>query len=389
MKPASFYKIIHTSCHTQWGGIEKRIFNEALWMKAHGHELAFVLPEHTPLFDRLKAQGFRVYPMKFARIRNFSNHRRLVQIFKTELPDIVTAHGNGDTRVGLLAAKRAGIPCRILSRHTSDHVRHSLSNRRLYKKISDYVFTNTESTRQHLQKTFKIPDIEIFSISSAVDGPKELMDKEEARQSLVKELGVEPDTRFIGFAGRISKGKGLFALVKAFGEIAEQVDHHLVFLGEVQPAYLKNLKKKITRLGLEGKIHFPGFREDIWPFYRAIDCTIQPSRKENIPQMLLEAMYSECPVVASNTDGNSDLIEHEQTGLLFEKISDLSQQILLTLNQKSITAERTARARKRILEKYTLDVMGRNIIRIYSLHQVKRRREGLVQTTKIPESWEL
>jgi hypothetical protein len=40
----SHYKIIHTTCHTQWGGLEKRIFNEAVWMHDHGHQVVMVAP---------------------------------------------------------------------------------------------------------------------------------------------------------------------------------------------------------------------------------------------------------------------------------------------------------------------------------------------------------
>ncbi len=391
MKETSFYKIIHTTCHREWGGLEKRIFNEAVWMKEHGHELAFVLPENTPLFDRLKSQGFRVYPMKFGRMRIFSNYKRLIQIFKTEMPDIVNTHGNADTKVALLAAKKAGVPCRILSRHISAHVRNSWYNRMLYKKLSDYVFTTAEYTRQHLQKVFKIRDIEIFSIPSGIRQPKELMDRDAARLLLAKELGADQDTRYIGFAGRICRDKDLSTLIQAFGKLGSHIDHHLVIVGDGDPSYLESLKKEVGKLGQGRKVHFPGFREDVWPVFRALDCVVLPSRKEGVPQMIIEAMYSQCPVIAARTGGIVDIVEHERTGLLFEvgDVHELARQILFTLDKKDLALERVARASQLVKEKHTLDVMGRNIIRIYSLHQVRRRRDGLVQASKIPESWEL
>ncbi len=391
MKESSFYKIIHTTCHREWGGLEKRIFNEAVWMKEHGHELAFVLPKNTPLFDQLKKEGFRVYPMGFGRMKIFSNYRRLIKIFKTEMPDIVNTHGNADTKIALPAAKKAKVPCRILSRHITAHVRNSWYNRILYKKLSDYVFTTAEYTRQYLQKVFRIPDIEIFSIPSGIREPKALMDKDEARSLLARELGLDQDSRFIGFAGRICRDKDILTLVHAFGKVAPQINHHLVIVGDGNPAYRESLKKEVEKLGMGKKVHFPGFRQDVWPVYRALDCAVLPSRKEGVPQMIIEAMHSQCPVIATKIGGITDIVEHERTGLLFEPgdVHELARHILFTLDQKKRTMERIARAKQLVQQKHTLDVMGRNIIRIYSLHQVRRRRDGLVQTSKIPESWEL
>ncbi len=396
MKASPFYKIIHTTCHREWGGLEKRIFNEAMWMKKHGHELAFVLPEQTPLFDRLKREGFRVYPMGFTRMGMFNNYKKLVEIFKRELPDIVNTHGNADAKIALPAAQKTQVPCRILSRHISAHVKNSWYNRILYKKFSDYVFTTAEYTRQHLQKVFKIPDIEIFFIPSGIREPKELMDCDTARRLLAKELGLDQGTRFIGFAGRVSQDKDPLTLIRAFHNMDSQTDHHLVIVGEADRSYMETLNREIRKSGLEGKVHFPGFRENVWPFYRSLDCLILPSRNkkgipfEGVPQTLLEAMYSKCPVIGTKTGGIMDIIDHERTGLLcdVENPVQLARQILFTLERKDLARERAARARQLVQQKHTLDVMGRNIIRIYSLHWIKRYRNGLIHTSHIPESWD-
>jgi glycosyltransferase involved in cell wall biosynthesis len=122
-----------------------------------------------------------------------------------------------------------------------------------------------------------------------------------------------------------------------------------------------------------------GFTDDVWPVYRAFDCKVLASENingipfEGVPQALLEAMYCECPVIGSKTGGISDIIQHGITGLLFDAqdAAFLSDLVLDTLNREAATLERIHAARELVRRFYTIDAMGRNIIRIYRLHQVK------------------
>ena len=138
---------------------------------------------------------------------------------------------------------------------------------------------------------------------------------------------------------------------------------------------------------LDGRVHFMGFQEDVWPFYRAMDCKILPSKSrrgiptEGVPQSLMEAMYASCPVVGSNNGGICDIIKDKSTGLLFEQgqEADLADCIYQTILQRETAAlERVYSAREKIKKHHTIDAMGRNIIRIYRLHQVRMERERMV-----------
>lgn len=379
----SIYKIIHTTCHTAWGGLEKRIFNESIWMKDHGHTVVIVAPKDSPLFTKAKKEGFSVYPVEFKNLRLFSDYRFLKRIFKNERPDVVNTHGNKDSKLALLAAKKAKVPLRILSRHISAHVRNSWYNRLLYKKLSHYIFTTADYTTRHLQDVFKLKDMEIFSMPSGILIPDDMPDKEIARKSLAKSLGLDEETRFIGFVGRVSRDKGVSSLIEAYKHIAHKIGNtHLIIVGEGTEEYLESLENLACDLGLSDQVHFAGFQTDVWPFYRAFDCKVLPSKAKNgipfegVPQALLEAMASGCPVVGSRTGGIEDIIDHGQTGLLSnpDSTGDLADHILQTLEHKNASEKRAAAARENVFNKHTLDAMGRNIIRIYRLHQVKLDR---------------
>ncbi|MCD4678572.1 MAG: glycosyltransferase family 4 protein [Desulfobacula sp.] len=379
----SLYKILHTTCHTQWGSREKRIFNESVWMEKKGHKIIIVAPKDTPLFLNAKAHGFKVYGVRFKRLSMIKDYKLLKNIFYNEKPDIINTHGNQDSKIALFAAKKARVPLRILSRHNTAHVRNSWYNRKIYKKLCHYIFTTADHTTKHLQKVFKLKDMQIFSMPSGIIEPDHLLEKNIARKGLAGELSLAPETKFIGFVGRISQDKGVSTILEAFKKVKTELSgYHVAIVGKGTDEDLNSLKKLAKSLQIDEYIHFTGFKKNVWSYYRALDCKIMPSIDvkavclEGVPLAILEAMICECPVITSKSTGIVDIIDHEKTGLLFHKDdpSDLGDKILQTLQDEDATKQRIETARDFVKKHHTIDAMGRNIIRIYRLHQVKLDR---------------
>ena len=377
------YKIIHTSCHGKWGSLEQRIFNESVWMEKNEHKIIIIAPKTSPLFLKAKEHKFKVYAIDFKYFSMIKNYRLLKDIFYNEKPDVVNTHGHKDSRLALYAAMQNSVPLRILSRHISSHVRNSWSNRMIYKKLCHYIFTTADYTTRHLQKVFKLKGMQIFSMPNGINIPDHLLDKELARIALATELNLDPGTRFIGFAGSISREKGVSTILKAFRIIKPKLSkYHIAITGKGEDKYIKFLKNLAQDLQIETHVHFTGVKEDIWPYYRGFDCNILPSKDKNgipfegIPQALLEAMYCSCPVIGSKSGGIIEIINHKKTGLLFntQDPSDLADKIMETLQDNNATNKRVKAAYELVKRHHTIDVMGRDIIRIYRLHQVLKEK---------------
>ncbi len=374
----SLYKIIHTTCRSGWEESEKRILDESIWMEQQGHQVVIIAPKDSPLFNRAREYGISVYGISFKRFSLANEYSQLKQIFANEQPYVVNSHGRTDARIALKAAKKMEVACRIISRHTGVKARNTWRNRTLYKQLSHYTFTSSSHTMDLLKQVFKLKDMEIFSIPVGIVQPETLMPKPEARQELAKALDLDPATRFIGVLGNTIKNENL-DLLQVFKQIRTDIPHHLVIQGPETAA----LANEAEKLYIRDRIHFMDPQEDIWPFYRALDCGIltpalcNGSPLEGVPLTLLEAMYSSCPVISTKTGGVTDLIEHGGTGLLFDpKNSEkLPKLILQILNKEAATKEMTHAARNRVKEHHTIDAMGRNIIRIYRLHQVRLERQ--------------
>lgn len=111
------------------------------------------------------------------------------------------------------------------------------------------------------------------------------------------------------------------------------------FVGGVHEYYLDSfeyLKNLVKELDLESEISFLGNRNDMPELLPLADLFVLPSRFEGLGLVILEAMASKVPVIASNIYGPAELIKHEENGLLFENenYQHLADKILYLYNNK-------------------------------------------------------
>lgn len=69
-------------------------------------------------------------------------------------------------------------------------------------------------------------------------------------------------------------------------------------------------------MGLGDSCRFLGHCADVRDFYHALDLFVQSSEYEGTPNVVLEAMALEVPVVATDVGGTAELVEHEVHGLI-------------------------------------------------------------------------
>ena len=119
------------------------------------------------------------------------------------------------------------------------------------------------------------------------------------------ELGLRPDQLLVGSLGRLHESKGMDLLVAAFRAHAP-ADAALAILGEgKQMPELKRLA------GADPRIHLLGFRSDVECALHAMDLFVSPSREEAFPLAILEAMRCGLPVIASATQGPSEMLANQ------------------------------------------------------------------------------
>jgi glycosyltransferase involved in cell wall biosynthesis len=132
-----------------------------------------------------------------------------------------------------------------------------------------------------------------------------------------RHLGLPVERPLIGAIGRLSEEKGFDILLRAAAQLVRTgQDIGLVIAGEGRErAALGSLAQE---LGLADRVRLGGYCPDPRPLYEAFDVFALSSLREGLPNVLLEAMALEVPVVATRVAGVPRLVRHEANGLLVE-----------------------------------------------------------------------
>jgi len=164
------------------------------------------------------------------------------------------------------------------------------------------------------------------------------------------------------FLGRVSPVKDLETLIRAAKKINSKT--LLEIVGPYEENYLKKLKKLVKELNVEENIVFLPPIYNLNEKIKKIDSArvfVLPSKREGMPQSLIEAMAREKVVIASDNQGSKELIKNGKNGYLFKKgnVKELAKKIELALQKNEKNKEIRKEAKKSV-EKYNWkQVMGK------------------------------
>jgi glycosyltransferase involved in cell wall biosynthesis len=130
-------------------------------------------------------------------------------------------------------------------------------------------------------------------------------------------VNLSNERRLIGAIGRLSPEKGYDHLIRAVDALLRQGhDLDLVIAGEGDDE--PRLRQLIKGLGRTERIHLLGYCSDTLELFQAMDIFALSSLREGLPNVILEAMALEVPVVATRIAGVPRVIQHEENGLIVE-----------------------------------------------------------------------
>lgn len=139
------------------------------------------------------------------------------------------------------------------------------------------------------------------------------MESKADRAKLRAERGIPEGAFVLLYAAEFSKRKSQAVLLRAMQKLPEQAV--LVLAGD--GSLLAECRALAERLDVAGRVIFPGYIREMGPWYAVADAVVSASRSEGLPFNIMEAMHAGLPVVASEVKGHTDLIQDEETGLLY------------------------------------------------------------------------
>lgn len=258
--------------------------------------------------------------------------------------------------IGRIAARSVGVP-RVVSSIRARNTNYALWQLLLVRAtamLADAFVLNSRRVASFAVASEGVPPERLVYIPNGVDAG--LYACPVSRTALRAEFGLPEHAIVIGSVGRLAYQKGFDVLIEALSHLGQR-EIHLVLAGTGEER--ERLHIQACRLGIEKRVHFVGYRRDIPQWLGALDLYVQPSRFEGAPNALLEAMAAGCPIVATDVDGNSELISDGTHGWLTPvgNIGALAGAVNEALTNPAEAQRRGRMARTRAMREFSIERM--------------------------------
>lgn len=179
-------------------------------------------------------------------------------------------------------------------------------------------------------------------------------------------LGLSDDDIVLGAVGRLEPQKRFDRLLEVFVELRRECPRlRLVLVGE--GGLRGELEAAARRLGAGRDCLLLGHRSDVADLHHAFDLFVQSSDYEGTPNVVLEAMALETPVVATAAGGTAELIQDGVHGLIVPPgdPARLRESIELALADREATDQRAAAARELVEGPLSFEARMRAVEAVY------------------------
>lgn len=295
--------------------------------------------------EKTREAGIPYYPLPMRSEVDPGSVVRLIRIVRAHRIQVVHAQKGKARTLALLAGLFVRIPVLVLNRGVS--FRLTRWNRLGYttRRVTAIVAVS-ESIKRGLVREGRVPAEKIEVIYSGTD--MERFHPGVDGSQIRRELGLAPDQFLITQIG-IRSWRGNDELLDAMVAVSARAPGaRLLFVGARRP---ESLHEKARARGLDGLVRVLAYREDIPEILAASDCCVDASYAGlGLTGSLREALAVETPVIATDIEGNPELVIHGETGLLVPpKNPGALAQAILQLMEDPVRAKEMARAgRKRV-----------------------------------------
>jgi glycosyltransferase involved in cell wall biosynthesis len=353
--------VCHLASGDLWAGAEVQIHNLLCGLKDQGLEVSAIIFNNGTLATKLKECGIKVFVLEESRQNFFSlllatnaivkelspnilhSHRykeniiaSFIKLLRRNIILVQTIHGLGEPFTGLRKIKTSFF---------------RLINNLLTRISFSVIITVSEDISRRLRNNFQNQHLKVIHNSVTLNSEKELIDA----IAIKKQLAIPIDSTVIGSVGRLTSVKNFELLLTATKTVFSTDNRCVLILvgdGE-QKKFLIDLSKQ---LGIENKVIFTGFREDVKGIVSCFDIFAVSSLHEGIPTALLEAMYLEKAVVCTNVGGIAEIVTNNQTGILVPSNNPqaLAQACLDLLGDESKRITLGRNAKQQVIDNFSL-----------------------------------
>lgn len=359
-------KVFIAESSTAVGGQELAVLLHAEGLWKRGHDLRLILEPHSPIAQMAEDKQLPVTLMTMRKASYPQAILSLRGLMAQHRPAILQVNSSRDSWIGALASRLVRPrPSVLRVRHISAPLNRNLMTRLLYRHLFDMVVvTGGDTTRRDLVERDGLPSDRVASFPIGLD--VEYFRPAPPDHDLRLELGVSKEHLLVGLISYLRSYKGHEYFIEAAGMLAAQRDDvTFIIVGEGPEE--QSIRTRIERLGLPGRIRMLGFRTDLLNVFRSFDVFAIPSVEgDTIPQVLMQALAMEIPVVSTTVGSIPDVVIEGETGFVVPP------------RDSRTLADRIARLLDDAALRRRLGAQGRSLVqRCYSLDKMLDRMEGI------------
>lgn len=344
-------RILHVITNLETGGAEKLLVDLLpFFAKENTVELALFVGNRTPFFEKIEAAGIKIHV--FADCGSVYNPSNIWKLFKLSKGfDIVHTHNTSPQLYGaLVSVFRKAKFC------TTEHTTTSHHRTWWFKPVEKWMYGRyssiiciSEAAKQNVLLVAPSCKNRMCVVPNGIDISVYKNAQPVSKEGLVS----KENDKIVLMVGRYSYQKDQATIIKAMPLLADDVELWLAGYGETH----EKLQDLANTLNVAERVHLLGLRTDVPNLLKASDIVVQSSHIEGFGLAAVEAMAAGKPVIASNVEGLSGVVEG--AGLLFEheNAQQLAYAISNVLNDKKQYQSLVEKGCKRA-SIYTIETMA-------------------------------
>lgn len=354
------------------GGPEKTILNSPRYLAEHGFDspCMFLHPPGDPGFESLRhraaERGTEILSVPDGGPLDLSVLRNCLRICRERDVRIWHGHDYKSNAIGLLLRRFHKMALVTTVHGWVKHTRRTPLYYAVDKwcvKRYDAVLCVSHDLEEQC-RAVGVPADRLQLIENGIEC--ERYDRTISRENAKQYFGVPAGRFLLGAIGRLSEEKGFDLLISAVAElVAEGCDLGLLIAGEgdQQPA----LTAQIEQMGLGDRVKLVGQLTDPRDLYQSLDAFVLSSLREGLPNVILEAMASELPIVSTKVAGVPRALTDREDSLLVDcgEQTQLRDAIAECAASPDLRKTLAAAARRRVEREFSFARRMERVIDVY------------------------
>ena len=353
-------KILHVETGRYLYGGARQVAYLLEGLNEQGIDNVLVCPPGSAIAEHFRGSSVSVVELACSGDLDIGFAFRLKRVIREHSPDVVHLHSRrGADVMGGWGAAMAKAPCVLSRRVDNPEPRAWVA---IKYRLYDRVICISEGIADVL-RGLGVSSDKLRSVRSSVDAAP--WQHPRSRAELDATFGLDADAVVLGVVAQLIPRKGHSILFQALPGLDMPNRVQLICFG--QGPQREALEQQVRELGLDARVRFAGFRDDLSDWLGALDIVVHPAFMEGLGVSLLQASAASVPVIASRAGGMPEAVADGVSGVLVPPgdVAALRDAIQRLVSDPALRAQLGRQGRERVESEFSNAVMVAGNLAVY------------------------